>query len=209
MRTGVSAVTAITAWLGLALQLVLLGDRIVADGGTLVLAAWRFVGFFTILVNGGVAVVATAMALRPDSELAGPRMRLVTVANIAMVGLVYSVALRGTWNPTGWQAVADHLLHDATPPLFALAWVLCGHGRLGWRDAVWAVLPAVGYCVYALARGAVDGWYAYWFLDPTASGPVELARNIVGLSLAFFAVAILFVALDRWLGRRREPALEG
>jgi hypothetical protein len=209
MRTGVSAVAALTAWLGLALQLVLIVNRIVADGGTVGLAVWRFVGFFTILTNLGVAIVATAMALRPDSELAGPRVRLATAASIAAVGIVYSVALRATWHPTGWQKVADHVLHDATPPLFLLAWILSAHGRLGWRDALWGVLPGVAYCVYALARGAVDGWYAYWFLDPKAAAPFELARNIVLLSLGFFALAILLVAIDRWLGRRREPALQG
>src|SRR5512140_2089681 len=95
---------ALVAWASLALQFGLLIDHPNMAGASIAVVVWRFLGYFTILTNVGVAIVATAMALRPDTTLAGPRARLATAVAIALVGLVYSLALRAIWNPTGWQA---------------------------------------------------------------------------------------------------------
>lgn len=197
-----AALSALTAWLGLALQFGLTLRLMTAEHAGVAAALWRFVGYFTILTNLGVAVVASVMALAPAARLAGPRVRLVTAASIAFVGIVFSVALRSTWSPTGWQAVANHALHDASPLLFLLAWGLAAHGALKWRDSLWALVPPGAYCVYALVRGAADGWYAYWFLNPRAMPLPTLAGSIAVLTAAVFAIALALTAVDRWLGRR-------
>ena len=198
----IAVVTAFVAWTALALQLVLTTQKMTGDGASLAQAVWRFFGFFTILVNCGVAVVAAALGVRPASQLASPTARLAAVTAIVIVGLIYSVALRSIWQPTGLQAVADHALHDATPVLFLLTWVLAAHGQLQWRSAVWAVIPAFAYFIYALIRGAADGWYAYWFLDPSALPAAQMAVNVSMLLLAFLTAAFAFVGLDKWLARR-------
>ena len=205
LRTALATLAALVAWAALALQLGLIVEKMTAEGATTVQAVWRFLGFFTILTNAAVAVVASAMALRPDGGLAGPRTRLATAAAILFVGIVYSVALRAIWRPTGWQAVADHALHDATPPLFLLAWLFAGHGALRWSDALRATIAPLAYCLYALARGAVDGWYAYWFLNPATLGAARLAANTLLLLAAFLPLALGLVALDRRLARRTVP----
>lgn len=197
-----AAATALTAFAALGLQLVLMIERMSAEGAGLAAVLWRFVGFFTILANAGVAVVATAMAAAPAGRLAGPRVRLAAAASIVFVGLVYSLLLRSAWSPTGLQAVADHALHDATPLLFLAAWLLADHGALKWRDALWAAVPPLLYCVYALIRGAADGWYAYWFLDPNRLTPTQMVLSIALLALALFIVALALVGADRWLARR-------
>ena len=202
----VALFTAAFAWAALALQFALIVARMTGEGTSFGAAAWRFLGFFTILTNGGVALVATAMVLGPQSMLAGPRARLATASAIVIVGIVYSVALRATWQPTGWQAVADHALHDVTPPLFALSWLLAGHGALAWRDIGWALAAPSLYVAYALARGAVDGWYAYWFLDPGALSAAAIAGNLAVLLAVFSLVAALLVAVDRWLARAGSGA---
>ncbi|MCG7508630.1 Pr6Pr family membrane protein [Mesorhizobium retamae] len=202
-RVGVASVTAIVTWTALGLQFSLIVDHMTAGGASAGQAIWRFFGFFTILTNCAVAIVATAMAFRAKRALGDPRVRLATVTAIAMVGIVYSIALRSIWNPEGWQAVADHALHDATPLLFLLSWILADHGSLRWRDIVWAVVPPALYCAYAFARGALEGWYAYWFLDPRALGGGQMATNIGLLLAAFSFVGLAFIAADRWLSQRR------
>ena len=134
--------------------------------------------------------------------MAGARARMAVAVAITLVGIVYSVALRAIWEPTGWQAVADHALHDVTPPLFLITWLVSGHPGLAWRDAVWGIAGPMVYCFYALIRGSIDGWYAYWFLDPRKLSVGALTGNMVLLLLAFLAVAFGFVAIDRWLDRR-------
>ena len=189
-----AAAAALVGWAGLALQLFLMVRSMGAGP-----ALWRFFGFYTILTNIGAATVASAVVLRCGNSLAGARARLLAATSIIMVGIVYSVALRALWSPTGFQKVADLLLHDAAPLLWALFWLVGPHVRRTWHEVAWALLPPLAYCAYALARGAVDGWFAYWFLDPAQQSPSELAASILILLLAFSVLAILLVAVDQSL----------
>lgn len=207
LRRSLAFITAIAAWAALGLQLVLLIGQMTGSGASVIEAVWRFFGFFTIIMNLMVAVVASAMGLRPASTLAGPKPRLVTASAIVFGGLVYSVALRSVWQPTGWQAVADHALHDATPVLFFLTWLFWDHGGLRWRDALWAAVPPLAYCAYAFARGAADGWYAYWFLNPEALNLNQLSASIVLLTAAFLIIAVTLIAIDRLLARGRRDVV--
>jgi hypothetical protein len=201
-----AALAAIAGWAGLALQLVLMIQNMGAGP-----ALWRFFGFYTILTNIGAAAVATAVALGSTSRIAGARARLVAATSIIMVGIVYSVALRALWSPTGLQKTADVLLHDAAPLLWALLWLVGPHVRRRWSQVAWALLPPFLYCIYALARGAVEGWYAYWFLDPARQSPGELAASIIILLLAFSVLGALLAAVDQSLaslGLRRPEERE-
>ena len=190
--------------LALVLQLVLIVHLLTAQGHGPVFALWRFVGYFTILTNVGVAIVASFMALRPASRFAGPRARLIAATAIVVVGVVYSVALRHAWQPKGWQMVTDHALHDVTPLLFLLAWLLFPHGGVRWRDGLWATVPAFAYCAYSFSRGAVDGWYPYYFLDPTQLPLVFLLSSIALLFFAFLAAGLLLTGVDRAMGRLKH-----
>jgi len=197
----VAGVTAVVGWAALALQLALIVDKIGIG-----LGAWRVLGYFTILTNVGVALVATAVALGSRSNLAGPRARLMAASSIVLVGLVYSIALRSEWNPTGWQKAADFALHDAMPLLFIMVWILAPNGTLGRRDWAWALVPPVLYAAYALARGAIDGWYAYWFLNPATQSTVALAESIGVMIAGFALIAGLLVWVDGWLGKAEAEA---
>ena len=186
-------ITAVVTWVALLLQLYLIIGKMTSEGATTLAAIWRFIGFFTILSNIAVAVVASLMVVKTVSA----RTCLCAVSAIAFVGIVYSVALRATWQPQGWQAVADHMLHDATPVLFVISWICSDHGSLRWRDAGWAIVAPVAYCIYALIRGAGDGWYAYWFLDPTKLDVLRMTGSIAALSASFIILALAFVAVDK------------
>lgn len=187
-----SAVTAVAGWAVLLLQLWLLIPELGVAGGL-----WRFVGYFTILTNIAVAVVASAMALGRNIWLTSARVRLAAAVAISFVGIVYWLLLASLWNPQGWKLVADVGLHTTQPLLFAATWYAARDGTLDMRDAAAAIAWPIAYCVYALARGAVDGWYAYWFLNPIEQGWSGALASILGLSAAFFVLALLFMAIDR------------
>jgi hypothetical protein len=197
-----AAAAAFAAWAGLALQLFLMVENMGAGP-----AVWRFFGFYTILTNFGAAIVATAVSLGGRSRFAGARARLLAATSIIMVGIVYSVALRALWSPTGLQKVADMLLHDIAPLLWVALWLAGPHVRRDWREVAWALLPPLLYCIYALVRGGADGWYAYWFLDPAQQSPGELGASILVLLLAFSMLAVLLAAVDQSLASlgRRSP----
>jgi hypothetical protein len=193
----VAAVAAIVGWAGLVLQLILIARNLGPA-----LGVWRYLGYFTILANIGSASVATAIALGGGGGLAGARGRLMALTSIVTVGIVYSLLLRSVWDPRGWQKVADATLHDVTPILFVILWAMMPHGELKWRDLKWALLLPALYLAYALARGAIDGWYAYWFLDPSKQGMGELGVSILGVLAVFAVVAGLGIAVDRRLPAR-------
>lgn len=201
LSRGTASVAALIAWAGLALQLWLLIIQFAEQGKGTGEAIWRFVGFFTIVANLAAAIVASAMAFRPASRAAAPRIRLIVAVTMALVGLTYSVALRHVWSPSGWAAVADHALHDASPLAFLLAWLLAGHGQLGWRDSLWALTLPAAYFAYAMLRGAGDGWYAYWFLDPAALPPARFAGYVALMLATCAAIGLALVATDRGLTR--------
>jgi hypothetical protein len=199
-----AALAAIVGWAGLALQLWLIVRTMGLGDGI-----WRFLAFFTLLANLGTAVVATAIAIGSKSALARPKARYVAATSIALVGLVYSLWLRTTWNPQGLQKLADHALHDAVPVLFLGAWLAGLHEQLKWRDIGWALVPPALYAVYALARGAADGFYAYWFLNPAAQSPGEM---IVSMALLLAVVAIIAGVLntiDHWIDDVKDEVPSG
>ena len=198
-----SILVAVVAWAALALQMALTIQKMTGEGASVTDAVWRFFGFFTILTNVAVAAQATAALVRPTGPINNATLRLSIATSILIVGLIYSIALRSLWQPTVWQAVADHALHDATPVLYLLTWILLPHGQLIWRSAIWAVVPGFAYFIYALLRGAADGWYAYWFMDPTALPPVQMATNVAMLLLVFLLAALALVGIDKWLVRRK------
>ncbi|HET9336374.1 MAG TPA: Pr6Pr family membrane protein [Sphingomicrobium sp.] len=193
----VAAGLAVAAWAGLVLQYVLLIHL-----AGVVPGSWRFVGFFTILSNIGIATMATAIALGRTGLLTGSRARLMGLTAIVTVGFVYSLLLRSLWNPVGWAKVADMVLHDVTPILTALLWALMPHGELRWGDLKWALAPPALYLAYSMTRGAFDGWYPYYFLNPALQSTAELAIGIASTLFVFATIAGSAIAIDMRMGRR-------
>lgn len=188
-----AGLTAVIGWAGLAAQFWLIMQTFGAAEG-----AWRFVAFFTILANIGVAVVASAMATGTRG-LATAKVRYAAATSIALVGLVYSLWLRKTWDPQGLQKLVDHALHDVVPVLFLGAWIASLHEQLKWRDILWALVPPAVYLVYALARGAADGFYAYWFLNPATQAPAQIVTSIIVLLVAVALIAAVLNTIDHWI----------
>jgi lysylphosphatidylglycerol synthetase-like protein (DUF2156 family) len=192
---------------GLILQYVILCASMTADGASPFEATWRYFAYFTILTNTFVTLVMASAALNPanTSGLNSRRVELMAVTSILFVCITYNVLLAARWDPQGWQKVADVIVHNVVPILFATFWALRPHGGLTWRDAAFAALWPAAYAAYGLTRGAFDGFYPYFFMDPTTLSIPEIARNLVGLVAAFMIGAAIIVAVSGALGRRKAP----
>jgi hypothetical protein len=119
---------------------------------------------------------------------------------------VYNVLLAPRWAPEGWQLVADIVVHQVVPGRFVMFWLSRPRGRLGGGEARFAALWPIGYAAYGLTRGAFDGFYPYFFMDPTAAPLWRVALNMGVLTAVFLAGALGVIALDRALARRRAAA---
>lgn len=194
-----AAVIAAIGWLALTLQLAVTVGMMTADGSSVPAAIWRYLGYFTILTNLLVAFTMTRVARHRWPGGVAPSLSVVSgvVLAIAIVGVVYEVLLSGrvpAMGPVWWTA--DRLLHYVVPTLAVLWWlVFVPKHTLGARDPLrWLAYPA-GYLVYALARGATDQWYPYFFIDVAAIGYGQALTNAALLSAGMLAVGYVVVGL--------------
>lgn len=197
-----STTAALLGWFALILQLILTIELAIDNGRSVSAALWQWIGYFTITTNALVALSLSATAIGPrgaTSRFFGrPDVHSMIAMSIIIVSLIYNLLLRQLWHPRGWQLLADVLLHDVMPLLFLLHWWLAvPKDSLHWQQVIaWQIYPAV-YFVYAIARGAVDGWYPYPFLDVSTLGYLQVLINAAVIVLAFIAVALILVALGR------------
>ncbi|MFJ6506773.1 MULTISPECIES: Pr6Pr family membrane protein [unclassified Streptomyces] len=189
----------------------------------------RVLSYFTIQTNLLVALVFAASARRAWSArrplpgvLTGG-----TLIYISITGLVYHLLLANESSPfsmtgggdtlSGWHAAANHLLHTVTPIAVVLDWLLLTRpAPLAFRNAVTWLLYPLAYLVFSLARGAAippgnPVRYLYPFVDVERHGYAGVLGNTAILGVAFYALALLIVAVDHVRPdpvRRRVRGLE-
>jgi hypothetical protein len=171
--------------------------------------------YFTIWSNLLVAVVFTLSARRAWTRRP-PLPALWTggvLLCISVVGLVFHLVLANGSSEfnvvdelaelSGAKAVANQLLHTVTPIGAALDFLLLTlPGALRWHHAAqWLAAPAA-YLTFALIRGAllspdVPSRYTYPFIDVTELGYGGVLVNVLVLGVAFYALGLAIVALDR------------
>lgn len=202
-----AAAAAALGWFALVLQLAFSIQIAQANGQGALHGVWIYFGFYTILTNILVALVFGAGARGTGGNFVRffqqPGVATTAAMSIVVVGAIYNVLLRQLWNPQGWQLFADVTVHDVMPIAFLLYWWFAvPKATLHWRQIpAWQAYP-VAYFVYALARGALDGWYPYPFLDVAHEGYLQVVGNALLVLLFFMAVASLLVGLGRWQARR-------
>jgi len=205
LETTAAVTMALLGWFALALQLGL----IVANATDSLTAVFNFFSYFTILTNILVAAVLTVPLLGSDAaRLASASVRSATAVYIAIVGSVYVLVLQDLWNPQGWQALADVLLHKVVPVLYIAYWcAFVQKTSLGWRDIPrWQIYPLL-YFVYAVARGWLTGWYAYPFIDVSQLGFARVLLNAAGLVAVFVLSSALVVGIGRAVAHQRRSRL--
>lgn len=200
-------IIAIVAWFALGLQQYIIIDKTPGNGMTPLGAVWHFLIYFTILTNLLIAIGITSIIIAPNSA-AGRFFSRSSVATgmalyIFIVGLVYNVALRQIWEPVGRDRVADELLHVVVPLLYLLYWIFFANKKgLQWKHLLyWLSFPAF-YIVYALVRGSVEGFYAYYFINLDKLGAGKVILNSVLLLAAFVVAGLIFIVAGRRLSRR-------
>jgi hypothetical protein len=169
-------------------------------------------GYFTVTTNLLVAAVLTVDVF----GWAPRRARWVSSESavamyIAVVGMVFHFLLREYVDSVGAQRVASEWLHYVNPVLYVGWWLLfLEKGRLRWKDAVWWMAYPAVYATAALVRGAITGFYPYWFVNADALGYTRVMENSLGFTGMFLVLGLVVVWADgvlaRWL-RTEEPEL--
>jgi hypothetical protein len=189
---------ALVAWAGLAVQF----DASMKTTGSALTAVLAMLRYFTVLANLTLAIVLTGVALGRRSFGGASLLGGVTLAML-LVGVVYSLLLRDLVELSGGAELADLLLHHATPILAPIFWLAYApKGALQGRDPLmWAAFP-LAYFVYALARGLIEGRYAYPFMDLAQLGWPRTLLNGGVIALGFLLCGYVVLWLDGRLARR-------
>ncbi|CAM2914081.1 MULTISPECIES: Pr6Pr family membrane protein [Pseudomonas] len=203
------AVAALAGWVGLAIQQYLIFYSRWSTDASLLGGLINFFSFFTVLTNTLVVVVLSYALVSRDSTakrwFLTPAVTSGVAASIVVVSLAYNLLLRHLWSPTGFQFIADELLHDVMPVLFLIYWWRCvPKGRLRFKHiGAWVIYPLV-YFAYVLLRGHLLGQYQYPFIDVATLGYPQVFVNAGGLLAGFVLIAVAVVGLDKCLKPPRE-----
>jgi hypothetical protein len=127
---------------------------------------------------------------------------------ITVTGLIYW-ALLADEPLSGLDWLANVLTHTLTPMAAVGSWLLVGpRGRLHVGLLPRMLVVPVLWLVHALVRGALTGYYAYFFMDVTDLGYATALRNIVGVVILALTLATVFIGIDRLLSRSaRQQAI--
>lgn len=198
-----AAIIAAAAWFALTVQISYDIEEGWSHNGSLASSLIHFFSFFTMQTNLLVALILTLSFIQPQTErfLTRTSVQSAVATYIVIVGVVYTLLLRNLWNPQGLRLLADRLLHDAIPLLYVLYWtIFMPKGSLRKIDPVlWLIYPVL-YFIYILLRGAAFGAYPYPFVDVEKLGYREVLYNAIMFLGAFFALGLIFAAIDRAMG---------
>jgi len=201
------AVTAGVVGAGLVLQVALAAGNDEASFATVPARLVNVFSFFTIQSNVIVVVTSALLALRWDRPSTPFRTwRLTGLVAITITGVVFHLALADLHELTGKEAVADFVLHTASPILTLLGWLIFGpRGQVTGRIVRLAVLFPITWLAYALIRGAFvtdrfgNAYYPYPFLNAHEHGYASISGAVALVAVLFLAVAYGVLALDRRL----------
>jgi hypothetical protein len=169
----------------------------------------RLLGYFTILTNVFVALVATTCGLLPSSRwgmvFSSPKVFGCVVSSIVFVGIIFHLLLSDIYNPDGIKAIANYLNHYITPMAMLVFWL-----AFPTKQPIpvstpfyWGIYPLV-YAVYIAIRGELIGKYPYFFLDVSALGYPQALLNGAGLFLVVAAIGFVIRAGVNYTSRHQN-----
>lgn len=167
----------------------------------------NFFSFFTVQSNILVAVTTGLLAVnlhRPSTTFR--MLRLDAMICIAVTGVVFHLSLSDLQELTGWDKLADILLHTLSPIVCPLGWLLFGPRRqITARIVGLAVIAPVCWLVYALVYGAIaqdrngNDYYAYPFMNVQEHGYAVVLMRCAIVAALFLGLSFAALAADRRL----------
>jgi len=193
-------------WFALLAQLYLI---IVNNAAPVIEAVVRYFSFFTILTNIIAALCLSKLLLNANKDdhsfLTRPDTLAAVTVYISVVGIVYNLILRFTWQPQGLQFFVDELLHAVLPILFISYWLLfVPKNTLKWSASLlWLIYPFF-YLLFILLRGSCSGFYPYPFVDVNKLGYNKVLLNSFYLLIVFLMLSLLLIGSGKLIQNHRK-----
>ena len=198
-KKNIAALFAIILWFAVVAQFYLI---IVNRTASIAETILNFFSFFTVLTNGFAAIYFTSQALGKPG-FSKPGILTAITVYITIVGMVYQVLLRHTWQPTGFQKVVDELLHSVDPLLVIIYWYFFEiKKQVAYRQIPgWLIYP-LAYLIFIMIRGVLTNTYPYPFIDVAEIGLGRSIFNAVLLLAFFYAISCAFIFAGRLISKK-------
>ena len=172
----------------------------------------EYFAYFSIQGSMICAVVLSVTGWRAIQGLPETKLlyltRLATAVYVTVISVAYNALLRGGAGDIRdagyqWPVPPNEMIHVYGPIFMVLDLLFVAGFKLAkLRSAFWVVLYPVAWLAFSVARGNFDGWWAYWFLDPTDKGGVpQMLGYIFGICALMIALGFIFAALSKALRR--------
>jgi hypothetical protein len=159
----------------------------------------EYFSYFTItscLLSGVVLVIAGLGVLRNQPETKALTLARLTMAvSMVIVGVIYNALLAGAApDPRdvgyAWPVLPNQMLHTYMPIVIFLEWLFTNTGvALKLKSAFWVLIYPLTWLGFSIVRGFVQGWWAYWFIDPQY-GIVTMVSWILAISVFFTVLSL-------------------
>lgn len=199
MRKYLDVIGLFLGWLAIIGQFILMIQNRQAE---ILETVIRFFSFFTILTNILVALYfSSRLSIFKNtsfSKLSNNGHLTALTAFILVVGLVYQIILRTTWQPTGLQIIIDELLHTIIPLFMFLYWLkfAAKNDLIFKNSSVWLWYP-ISYFICIIIRGHFSNFYPYPFVNVTEIGYTQVLINAVIISLFFLFIMSFLLFLGK------------
>lgn len=140
--------------------------------------------------------------------------RQVTIARVSattysvVIAVVYNALLRGTPGDIrdagyAWPVVPNEIMHVWAAVFMLLDWlVVAGASQVRLRAAFWVAAFPLAWLAFSVTRGIVDGWWAYWFLNPNDEGGLSgMFTYIGGITVLMISLGFILLGARKLISR--------
>jgi hypothetical protein len=194
-----AAIGAITGWITLAIQFVLLIENRVTAVPEAIL---RYFTYFTILTNMLAALTYTSIWIDPAAgwlkKLVSPFWISAVTVYMTVVGIIYNTVLRNLLTLYGADSIVNELLHVILPLSILFFWIIfVRKSELKWKMALtWLVYP-FGYILLVMLVGSQTGFYPYPFADAGKLGYPGALTNGFWVLTGFLILSLVLIGIGK------------
>ena len=166
--------------------------------------------YFTITscLLTGVSLTLSGLAVLQNREETKflTLFRLTMAASMVIVGVIYNALLAdAAIDPRDvgydWPIIPNLIMHTYMPILVFLEWLITRSAfKLDLKSAFWVLVYPLTWLAFAITRGYVTGWWAYWFIDPQY-GYATMIQWILTIAAFFVVLAIGLLPAQRVIAK--------
>ncbi len=172
----------------------------------------EYFAYFSIqgtLIAGVMLAFTGWLAWMGKAETKAVTIARVSATTYAIVtAVVYNALLRGSAGDIrdagyDWPVVPNEIMHVWAAVLIVLDWLLiAGYPKLRLRASLWVAVFPLAWLIFSVSRGMLDGWWAYWFLNPNEpAGIPGMFQYVGGITVLMIGLGFVLIGLRKLLAK--------